>query len=107
MEEGIREHWSWGGPWGTPPTLGAGWGALSAPHLLCLPHCASDVGRAKCQVAHGKMGFAVKWVWLVLGFAQTAWKEKMEKLGFRHAPGTCCLKDRRDVVRAELPPKDP
>ena len=48
----------------------------------------------------GQMGFAVKWVWLFLGFAQTAWKEKNEKPGFGHAPGTGHLKDRIDVVKS-------
>lgn len=50
-----------------------------------------------------KMGLAIKWVWLLLGFTQTAWKEMSKKPGFGHAPGIGHLKDHIDVARTELP----
>lgn len=100
--ESLREPWSWGGPWGTPPTLWAGWGALSASRLLRQQHRAPDVGEAKCQVSQDKLAFAVKF----LGFARIAWKENKTP-NFGHVPATSHLKDRLDERRAELPPKDP
>lgn len=97
MEEGFREPWSWGGPWGTPPTLRAGWGTRSASPLPCQQHRTSDIGWAKCQAPQGKMGFAVKWVWLFLGFAQTSWKKNNKKPGLGYNPGTGHLKDHTDA----------